>query len=512
MRTKTLLITSVLLAALMVLVMLIASWRVSIKLTEIYDREEAAHAAYGHVASLLVLTHEYALYSEERAAQQWFSHYDLIRKYIGVSADGDFANSSVDINQLNALYDFFSQLKAVAKLPDDNFKLRRKQFLLDQLLSNIQILSDSTKHWEDKVAVTRHDIQQQFQFLAVAIPLGMLIILAMLSAMLLRRVLYPIAKLQQAVSAVRKGDLSVRSDTHMPDELGDLSRTFDAMAIDMVSELRKEIAQRELMQIEIDKLHLAQAQTAKMNAIGQLTAGVAHDFNNILGAMMGYAELSRHVINDGKLADVDRYQLEIMKSGNRAKDLVSQMLTFSRSTPDANVSKAPVTLLNPVIKDAISLLRASIASSIEINFTEEKSGLASNIHDVNLHQIIFNLCLNARDAIGNYGKIDVRLSQQHIETQICISCRKEFAGDFVMISVHDSGGGIPDEILNNIFDPFFTTKGLGKGTGMGLSVVHGLVHSLKGHIKVETAVGKGSTISVLLPLAVAEQSVQPAEK
>jgi signal transduction histidine kinase len=511
-RIKTLLSTSVLLATLMVLVMLFASWRLSVKLTEIYDKEDVAHSAYGQVTSLLVLTHEYALYSEERAAQQWFSHYDLIRKSISVSADDDLENSPVDINQLNVLHDFFSQLKAVAQLPEDNFQLRRKQFLLDQLLSNIQILSDSTKRWEDKVAVKRHDIQQRFQFLAIAIPLAMLIILAILSAMLLRRVLHPIAKLQQAVSAVSKGDLSVRTDTHMPDELGDLSRTFDAMAIDLVSELRMEITQRESMQIEIDKLHLAQTQTAKMNAVGQLTAGVAHDFNNILGAMLGYAELSRHVINDGKLADVDRYQLEILKSGNRAKDLVSQMLTFSRSTPDANVSKAPVTLLSPVIKDAISLLRASIASSVEINFIEDQSGLATNIHDVNLHQIIFNLCLNARDAIGNYGKVDVRLSQQHVETQICISCRNEFSGDYVMISVRDSGGGIPDELLNNIFDPFFTTKDLGKGTGMGLSVVHGLVHSLMGHIKVETAVGNGSTISVLLPLVVAEQSVQAAEK
>lgn len=501
MRIRTLLTTSVLLATLLVLVMLFASWQISFKFKEIFDTEELAHSASSDISTLLVLTHEYALYSEVRAARQWLIHHDMIIKQLDIGQHREVAISLDAITQAKSLAVLFGQLREIASSPQDPLQLRRKQLLLDQLLTNTQILSDAIHRWGDSISAKRHVIENKFHFLALAIPLSMLLVLAILAVLLIRRVLLPLAKLHQAIVAVGKGDLTVRSATNIEDEFGELSRTFDAMAVDLVSELRKEIAERKVAETELVKMHHIQAQTAKMDAIGQLTAGVAHDFNNMLGAMMGYAELTRHVIEAGKTGDVDRYQAEILKSGNRAKELVAQMLTFSRATPDANASQAPAITLTPVLEEAISLLRASIPSSIQLKFHEEKSGLVSCIHAVNLHQIIFNLCLNARDAMSEYGKIDVTISPYHSEGQVCISCQHEFSGDYVKISVRDSGSGIPEQVLNNIFDPFFTTKGVGKGTGMGLSVVHGLVHSLKGHIQVETGIGVGSTISILLPQA-----------
>jgi len=242
-------------------------------------------------------------------------------------------------------------------------------------------------------------------------------------------------------------------------------------------------------------------QATKMEAVGHLTAGIAHDFNNILGAMLGYAELSKHIAisNDPKTAD--RYLTEILKAGNRAKELIAQMLTFSRLSPEMKDGEAPVTLLVPVVKEVVSLLRSSIPSSIELNYQTESDELRAHIQAIHLHQIVLNLGINARDAIGEYGKINIFISVHHQDMTVCASCKHPFSGEFAKILVQDSGSGIPQNILNKIFDPFFTTKGVGKGTGMGLSVVHGLAHSLGGHILIETSTTKGSSISILLPLA-----------
>jgi CheY-like chemotaxis protein len=121
---------------------------------------------------------------------------------------------------------------------------------------------------------------------------------------------------------------------------------------------------------------------------------------------------------------------------------------------------------------------------------------------VNLHQIILNLTVNARDAMGEYGRIDIKLTQHHLSEELCSSCQNTFTGSFIKISVTDTGSGIEGHLIQNIFNPFFTTKEVGKGTGMGLSVVHGLVHNLGGHIQVESTMGKGTKISILLPQTV----------
>jgi PAS domain S-box-containing protein len=240
-------------------------------------------------------------------------------------------------------------------------------------------------------------------------------------------------------------------------------------------------------------------QATKMEAVGHLTAGIAHDFNNILGAILGYTELSKHVIASGSPQDVERYLDEILTASLRAKELISQMLTFSRLSNDT-AADAPITLLATVVKEVSSLLRSSIPSTIEFNYQIADPELRARIQPVNLHQIILNLSLNARDAIGEYGRIDITLSRNTANRLVCDSCQYPFEGEFVKLTVRDTGSGIDEQIKNNIFNPFFTTKGVGKGTGMGLSVVHGLVHALGGHILVESTPGKGTAFSILLPL------------
>lgn len=261
-----------------------------------------------------------------------------------------------------------------------------------------------------------------------------------------------------------------------------------------------DITERKLAEHTALRLREQLAQASKMESVGHLTAGIAHDFNNILGAILGYTELSQLATANSKPDTVELYLAEIVKASLRAKELIAQMLTFSRQTPDMQSDPAPVTLLSHVIKEVVSLLRSSIPASIDIHYLVDDANLTGQIQAVNLHQILLNLGINARDAIGEYGKIDIHLSSKTGIRRICSSCKNHFDGDFVKLSVRDTGCGIPAHILNKIFDPFFTTKGVGKGTGMGLSVVHGLVHACGGHIKVESEVGRSTTISILLPL------------
>ncbi len=247
-------------------------------------------------------------------------------------------------------------------------------------------------------------------------------------------------------------------------------------------------------------------QAAKMESIGHLTSGIAHDFNNLLGGMLGYAELGGEVLARTNGPDKLRHYLtQIVAAGNRAKELISQMLVFSRVHPDSE--EVPITLLQPVLKEVIYLLRSSIASSIELNYHVEDKDLRARIHPVQLHQILMNLAINARDAIGGYGRIDVGLSRRSI-SGACDSCHEIFGSDdYVQLCVKDTGNGIAEQLRAKIFDPFFTTKEVGKGTGMGLSVVHGIVHKLRGHISLGVT-NSGTIFRILLPAVTSDEKAE----
>jgi PAS domain S-box-containing protein len=235
-------------------------------------------------------------------------------------------------------------------------------------------------------------------------------------------------------------------------------------------------------------------QSQKMEAVGTLAGGIAHDFNNILGVIFGYAELSQDLAAGNSMLENNLDQ--ILKAADRAKDLVSQILAFSRkSESDVKPLRAHL-----VIKEALKLLRASLPATISI-LTD-----IDGTHDIvvadatQLHQIIMNLCTNAAYAMHqNGGTLDVKLQPVDLDQYSATSYNGITAGPYVQLSVKDTGTGIPADIINRIFEPFFTTKDVGKGTGMGLSVVHGIVKSLRGDIKVYSDPGMGSIFHVLLP-------------
>jgi PAS domain S-box-containing protein len=250
-----------------------------------------------------------------------------------------------------------------------------------------------------------------------------------------------------------------------------------------------------LAEEEKKKLEIQLQQAQKMEAIGALAGGIAHDFNNILSAIIGYTELA--MLNEG--AEHCAAELkEALVAANRAKDLVKQILAFSRQTDE---ERRPVRVAR-VAREAIKFLRATIPATIDIKtHIDEKSGdvLANSIE---IHQIIMNLCTNAQHAIGEKaGLLEIEVQN----TDIGLGQKNDLIalqeGSYVRISVKDSGYGMTPGVIDRIFDPYFTTKEKGVGTGLGLAVVHGIVRKSGGAIKVESALGKGTTFHIYLPKA-----------
>lgn len=248
-------------------------------------------------------------------------------------------------------------------------------------------------------------------------------------------------------------------------------------------------------------------QAQKMEALGQLTGGIAHDFNNILAVMLGYSNLALTRYAKDKESTLAYYLKEVIKAGERARDLVARMLTYSRSQADAvAVAIEPA----PLVKEVIKMLASTIPSTIKLQDRIDAGIPAISIIPGELHQIVMNLVINARDAIAEHGSLDIRLSKLEETSGVCKSCKQtknqvlcqgEITGEYVSFSVTDTGCGISPENFKRIFDPFFTTKAVGKGTGLGLSVVQGIVRRVGGCIVVDSQLGVGTTVQVLLPVA-----------
>ena len=240
-------------------------------------------------------------------------------------------------------------------------------------------------------------------------------------------------------------------------------------------------------------------QAQKMEAIGTLAGGIAHDFNNILSAILGYAEMAKEDSEPGSKAS--RELERVIEAGNRAAGLVKQILAFSRQTASEPVP------INPgfIIKEAIKLLRPSLPSTITI--TQQ---LAPSVHTIigdptQIHQIVMNLCTNAFHAMEHTGGIlSITLENRELAAQDIQPYPDVKPGKFVVLSISDTGPGIPNEIRDRIFDPYFTTKEVGKGTGMGLAIVHGIATSLGGFVTCESTLGQGAVFRVFLPASLSD--------
>ncbi len=255
-----------------------------------------------------------------------------------------------------------------------------------------------------------------------------------------------------------------------------------------------DITEKKKMLNEKQKLETQLRQSQKMEAMGTLAAGIAHDFNNVLTPIIGFTELSiRSLPEDSKI----RNNLsKVYQASHRAKELVQQILTFSRK----NAAERMPVKVYLILKESLQLLRASIPSTIEIIKNIDTTCKPIMGDPTQIHQIVLNLCTNAYHAmLEEGGKLTIALKQLSFNSETFLDNKIFAIGEYNLLEISDTGCGIEKSIIDKIFEPYFTTKPQGEGTGLGLSVVHGIVTDMGGHIALESIPGSGTTFRLYFP-------------
>ena len=267
-----------------------------------------------------------------------------------------------------------------------------------------------------------------------------------------------------------------------------------AELVDTVEKLKQEIAERQKAEMERQRLQGQLLQSQKMESIGRLAGGVAHDFNNILTAILSYAELTLMKLADGH--PVRSHLINIREASERAATLTHQLLAFSRR----QVLEMKAVDLNDIIKGMANMLSRMIGEDIRLELKTEAAISTIRADRGQVEQVLMNLAVNARDAMTSGGRLligtkDVDLNDALLRAQETVTF-----GKYVLLSVTDTGAGMTAEVRDRIFEPFFTTKELGRGTGLGLATVYGIVKQHSGNIIVDSGPGKGTTFNVYFPV------------
>ncbi len=255
----------------------------------------------------------------------------------------------------------------------------------------------------------------------------------------------------------------------------------------------EDIAKRRKAEEEKQNLQGQLLQAQKMESVGRLAGGVAHDFNNMLGVILGHSELALRQVDPAQPLH-DNLE-EIRKAGQRAADLTRQLLTFARKQ-----TVSPKVLdLNDTVANMLSMLRRLIGEDIDLAWLPGAELWPVKMDPSQVDQILANLCVNARDACAGVGKVTIETGNVAFDEAYCTNNTGFIPGEYVLLAVSDSGCGMEKEVLENLFEPFFTTKGIGKGTGLGLSTVYGIVRQNMGFINVYSEPGIGTTFRIYLP-------------
>ncbi len=249
-------------------------------------------------------------------------------------------------------------------------------------------------------------------------------------------------------------------------------------------------------------------QSQKMEAIGTLAGGIAHDFNNILTAIIGFSDLALRSVRNNADEKSESLLKEVLVAGNRAKELVKQILTFSRQN---NQDLKPLSM-QFVIKEALKLLRSTIPTTIKFEQNIDINCQPILADPTQIHQVIFNLCTNAYQAMRETGGVlTVSLEQVELTEKVDVMSGHISKGEYIKLIVSDTGPGIKEELQQKIFEPYFTTKGKGDGTGLGLAVVHGIVTGCQGSITVSSKLGEGTSFIIYCPVIKADVTISPTK-
>ncbi|WP_338125960.1 response regulator [Pseudomonas proteolytica] len=304
---------------------------------------------------------------------------------------------------------------------------------------------------------------------------------------LLERPFHPVTLISLVTTALR----GRRRQYEARDRMIDLSLSEQRLQSTLET-LEQQVEER-TAQLRANEEALRQAQ--KMEAVGQLTGGIAHDFNNMLTGIIGSLELLRRRVARGRTEDLDSLIDLGVTSANRAAGLTHRLLAFSRRQ---SLDSKPVEI-NHLVTSMSELLRRSLNESIALDVRVEEKLWIAEADPNQLESALLNLALNARDAMPNGGQLVVETSNRHLDSVFTAAYGTLNPGDYVELSVSDTGCGMPDTVVSRAFDPFFTTKPIGQGTGLGLSMIYGFARQSHGHVTIHSVVGQGTTVSLFLP-------------
>ncbi|MBT4269171.1 MAG: HAMP domain-containing protein [Deltaproteobacteria bacterium] len=329
------------------------------------------------------------------------------------------------------------------------------------------------------------------------------IVLVLLVALYVSRYLSrPIIKLAAAANRLALGDLSTKVQIETTGEVQVLVNSFNQMTDDLLRTIKsrdasldslvKEVAERQQMEKQL-------LQSQKMESLGTLASGIAHDFNTLIGTIIGYSDIIANEIPEH--TEILEYLQTIIMVANRAKALVKQIGDFSRQKTTDKI------LMNTVsfIHHSMEFIKTILPTTIRIQEEYQADELIINANEDQINQLIVNLCSNAGDFIkDNVGMLTIKVEKINKKNQLDSFPGIQLA-NHMKLSISDTGSGINPEKIDRIFDPFYTTKEIGKGSGLGLSIVHNIVKNHNGHIFVESTLGEGTTFSIFIPLAEGSQ-------
>ncbi|MFO7913028.1 MAG: ATP-binding protein [Desulfotignum sp.] len=255
---------------------------------------------------------------------------------------------------------------------------------------------------------------------------------------------------------------------------------------------------------DLKKMETQLNQAQKMESVGRLAGGVAHDFNNMLGVILGHTELA--LLQADENHDLYSDLIEIQKAAKRSADITKQLLAFARKQ-----TISPRRLdLNDTVENMLNMLRRLIGEDIDLVWQPSAHLWPVKMDPAQIDQILANLCVNARDAISGVGKLTIETGKKSFDEEYCKEHPGFIPGDFALLAVSDNGCGMDKDTLDNLFEPFYTTKEVGKGTGLGLATVYGIVKQNNGFINVYSEPGQGSTFKSYLPRLVADEDIDRA--
>ncbi|MCF8076425.1 MAG: response regulator [Desulfotignum sp.] len=273
---------------------------------------------------------------------------------------------------------------------------------------------------------------------------------------------------------------------------------------DLILSITRDITERKQAEAEREKLHAQLNQAQKMESVGRLAGGVAHDFNNMLGVILGHAELA--LLQADEHHELHDDLKEIQKAAKRSADITKQLLAFARK----QIISPRQLDLNDIVESMLNMMRRLIGEDIDLVWQPSAHLWPVKMDPTQIDQILVNLCVNARDAITGVGKLTIETGKKSFDEEYCCNHPGFIPGDFVLMAVSDNGCGMDKEVLDNLFEPFFTTKDVGKGTGLGLATIFGIVKQNNGFINVYSEPGQGSTFKIYLPRLIDDKEIDKA--